>query len=155
MYLFNFHLLIYYYYCYFCTTKKPPSVPSLVSTIILGCGTYKLICAVILIILNYGCLTLQPIMMKETVNAIYNKSYGGDFPYSYAIILILSPMLVTIFDSWGNRYFYNYGASIKCALSGLIYYKTLLLNITSESNIDVGGLLSLIAADTRNVCEMI
>lgn len=94
-------------------------------------------------------------MMKETVNAIYMKNFGGEFPYVYAIILIISPLLSSIFDSLGNRLFFNYSASIKCGLSGLLYNKTMLLNITSQSNIDVNRLLSLISTDARNVCELI
>lgn len=94
-------------------------------------------------------------MIQQTVNAICLKPFGGAFPYACAVILILSPIFIALFDAWGNRYFYNYGASLKCALSGLIYNKTMFLSITLQSNIDVGRLLSLIAAGTRNVSEII
>lgn len=44
-------------------------------------------------------------MIQQTVNVIYLKHFGGHFPYAYAVILILSPIFIALFDAWGNKYF--------------------------------------------------
>ncbi|KAA6383301.1 MAG: ABC transporter: Multidrug resistance-associated protein, ATP binding protein [Streblomastix strix] len=43
---------------------------------------------------------------------------------------------------------------LRSGLAGIIYKKTLLLNITSQSNIDTGRLLSLLSTDTNQIAMM-
>jgi hypothetical protein len=43
---------------------------------------------------------------------------------------------------------------LRCALCGLIYNKTLLLNISANSAVNVGRILSLISTDSRMIGEM-
>jgi hypothetical protein len=53
------------------------------------------------------------------------------FPYAVIIILILSSFLRTFFDSLACRYFIHFAAKTRSSLAGLIYKKTLLLNISA------------------------
>ncbi|KAH7821298.1 putative Multidrug Resistance Associated Protein (MRP) [Monocercomonoides exilis] len=103
-------------------------------------------------------------MMKEvlkavTLKGIYDSTNGmmgsNTFPYASGIILMLCPILNALLDGCGFRMLYHFAAQIRAAFTGAIYDKTLLLNITAQSNIDTGRLLTLISADARNVAEMI
>ncbi|KAH7823453.1 putative Multidrug Resistance Associated Protein (MRP) [Monocercomonoides exilis] len=138
------------------TKMKEPSKPSLAAALLFGVGTYKLVAATSLIVLIYASYFVQPYMMKLILEVVARKVFNPNetFPYAPAIILILFPFM-NIINSFKLRFFFHYCANAKSALSGMIYNKTLLLNITSQSNVDTGRLLSLLAADTQNICYMI
>ncbi|KAH7820908.1 putative Multidrug Resistance Associated Protein (MRP) [Monocercomonoides exilis] len=143
--------------------KKPPSQPSIIFPLVKALITPSIVLATFLLLFSIGFAMVQPRMMKTVLEAVmkkalYDMSHGflGDntFPYASAIILILCPWLNSLFDTWGNRLFFHFASQMRAAFVGLIYDKTLLLNITSQSNIDTGRLLTLISADSRTVAEM-
>ncbi|KAA6390600.1 MAG: putative Multidrug resistance-associated protein 9, partial [Streblomastix strix] len=101
---------------------------------------------------------VQPVLMKEIMNQTIIKASMTEltkFPYASAIILILSPILRAFFDSFAYRYIININSNIRSALAGLIYKKVLSLNITSQSNINAGRLISFISADLNQIGIMI
>ncbi|KAA6381010.1 MAG: putative ABC transporter C family member 3, partial [Streblomastix strix] len=49
---------------------------------------------------------------------------------------------------------FHFSSNLRSGLAGLIYKKTLLLNITAQSNIDTGRLISLLSADTNQIAMM-
>ncbi|KAH7828103.1 putative Multidrug Resistance Associated Protein (MRP) [Monocercomonoides exilis] len=135
---------------------KKPSKPSLIFTILFGVGTLQLIQAIILWTICYIMCCLQPYLMKLILEVITRKmtNPNEEFPYATAIILMVSNFFA-ILDSWGNRILYHYSANVRTCLNGMIFNKTLLLNITSQNNVDAGRLLSLLASDCSNVGDMI
>ncbi|KAA6377626.1 MAG: hypothetical protein EZS28_026848 [Streblomastix strix] len=75
------------------------------------------------------------------------------FPYVSAIILMLCPFLNGLLDTLANRFIFHFSSRLRSGLAGIIYKKILLLNITSQSNIDTGRLLSLLTTDTNQIAQ--
>ncbi|KAK2954768.1 Multidrug resistance-associated protein [Blattamonas nauphoetae] len=98
---------------------------------------------------------LQPSMMKQVLKVVDAKTTNPNisFPYASAVLVILSPFFTNFFDANATRYNFHHCFSVRSMLCGLIYRKTLRLNITAQSNIDIGRLLSLVSTDCRNVSE--
>ncbi|KAA6386658.1 MAG: putative ABC transporter, partial [Streblomastix strix] len=97
---------------------------------------------------------VQPVLMKEIMNQTIIKASIPEltkFPYASVIILILSPVLRAFFDSLACRFVVHFTSNIRSALAGLIYKKVLSLNITSQSNINAGRLISFISADLNQI----
>jgi hypothetical protein len=125
--------------------------------------------------------TIQPAMMEKLLAALeeaetevigiiiimivsINSNIDSEFPYVYAIVLILSPFFHSLFDVNGLRLLFHWSVKgsifyilfffffvcsiiycvVRTALAGLIYNKTLLLNIATQTNTNPGKLLSLI-----------
>ncbi|KAH7820854.1 putative Multidrug Resistance Associated Protein (MRP) [Monocercomonoides exilis] len=145
-------------------TMKKIKPPPLAGTVIKSLITPEIVFGLFLQLLATGFNLVQPIMMKEVLKAvtskgIYDSTNGmagsNTFPYATGIILMLCPILNALLDGCGYRLLYHFAAQIRAAFTGAIYSKTLLLNITAQSNIDTGRLLTLISTDARNVAEMI
>jgi hypothetical protein len=51
-------------------------------------------------------------------------------------------------------YLFTMKGKLRSALCGLIYNKTLLLNISANSAVNVGRILSLVSSDSRMIGEM-
>ncbi|KAK2954114.1 Multidrug resistance-associated protein [Blattamonas nauphoetae] len=137
------------------TKTKPPKEPGL-----FGLTSFKVTKSRISIfyffqVINYVFLFLQPAMMKQVLKTIDARELNPStpFPYASGIILILCPFLANFFDALASRFSFHHVMSVRSMLAGLIYRKTLMLNITAQSNIDSGRLLSLISTDCRNVAE--
>lgn len=96
-------------------------------------------------------------MMREVLIAVQLKFTNPElakFPYLSAIILIIATFMNALFDTLSNRFLYHYASNLRSGLAGLIYKKTLNLNITAQSNIDTGRLLSLLSADCNTNAMM-
>jgi ABC-type multidrug transport system fused ATPase/permease subunit len=96
-------------------------------------------------------------MMKELLQIVARKDYDADteFPYGLIVILILSPFIAALFETWSIRFFFHFSARVKTVHSAMVYNKTLLLNLSTQSNVDTGRLLSLLTTDTMNLASMI
>ncbi|KAA6388286.1 MAG: putative Metal resistance protein YCF1 [Streblomastix strix] len=146
------------------SNTKEPAKPSLMKVMLFDLGNYKLLLAVLFSILSVGFQICQPSMMKEVLKAVAIKgAYSqlppelgmvAKFPYVHAIILMIAPFLNAIFDTLSNRLIYHFSSNLRSGLAGLMYQKTLLLNITAQSNIDTGRLLSLLSSDTNQIAMM-
>ncbi|KAA6374973.1 MAG: putative multi drug resistance-associated protein, partial [Streblomastix strix] len=130
--------------------QKPPSFFLLV---VLGIGTWKLVAAEIFYIIADGLLVTQPLLMKEILRVITLKLIQLDisFPYATEILLICFPYQQSLVESIIIRFVYHYGDQVKGGLSGMIFNKTLLLNISS--NVDSGMMISLISTDLKNITD--
>ncbi|KAA6397487.1 MAG: putative Multidrug resistance-associated protein [Streblomastix strix] len=98
--------------------------------------------------------------MKEVLKAVMQKNQSSDelifeakFPYSYAVILMLCPFLQGLLDAFADRIFFHFSSHLRSGLAGLIFNKMLKLNITSQSNINTGSLLSLLSTDTNQIAQ--
>ncbi|KAA6352883.1 MAG: hypothetical protein EZS28_051590, partial [Streblomastix strix] len=63
--------------------------------------------------------------------------------------------LRTFFDALASRYFIHFASKTRSSLAGLIYKKIFSLNISSQSNVDSGRLISLISADIYQMSQTI
>ncbi|KAA6330265.1 MAG: hypothetical protein EZS28_053519, partial [Streblomastix strix] len=147
---------------------KPPKTPSLMAVLFFNLGSWQLIFSIIIMILSTGFQICQPSLMKEVLKQVLLKGMAPEmnpvlppeeqivykFPYVQAIILMACPLLHGILDTLGNRLIFHFSSHLRSGLAGLIYKKTLLLNITAQSNIDTGRLLSLLSADTNQIAMM-
>ncbi|KAA6390867.1 MAG: ABC transporter ATP-binding protein, partial [Streblomastix strix] len=146
---------------------KSPKSPSLFQVMI-HCGSWRLLTSIIILIFSVGFQICQPSLMKEVIKAVITKGMAAEmnptlppeyqieskFPYVSAIILMLCPFLNGLLDTLGSRFIFHFSSQLRSGLAGLIYQKTLLLNITSQSNIDTGRLLSLLSTDTSSIAMM-
>ncbi|KAA6387486.1 MAG: putative ABC transporter C family member 12, partial [Streblomastix strix] len=134
---------------------KAPSPPSFFQLLIIGIGSWKLIAAQIIYLFSDAFLVTQPLMMREVLRVVTLKISIPDvqFPYVHTIMLITFPYLMNLFDMWETRYMYHFGAQVRGGLSGMIFNKTMLLNINSNSNVDAGKMISLITTDLKNISD--
>ncbi|KAA6380792.1 MAG: putative ABC transporter C family member 2, partial [Streblomastix strix] len=131
-----------------------PSKPSLFKILITQLGGIKFFLAFLMFVPSIGFVMVQPVLMKEIMKQIIIKASMQEltkFPYVSVIILILSPVLRAFFDSLACRFIIHFTANIRSALAGLLYKKVLSLNITSQSNINAGRLISFISADLNQI----
>ncbi|KAK2950278.1 Multidrug resistance-associated protein [Blattamonas nauphoetae] len=137
------------------TTKKPPKAPGLFSHLAFTIAPLRVILFYVGEIFSYGFMFLQPAMMKQVLKVVDAKTTNPNisFPYASAVLLILSPFFTNFFDANASRSSFHHCFSVRSMLCGLIYRKTLHLNITAQSNVDIGRLLSLVSTDCRNVGE--
>ncbi|KAK2941716.1 Multidrug resistance-associated protein [Blattamonas nauphoetae] len=137
------------------TKAKPPKAPGLFSLIMFKLSKRRIAIYYLFIILSYVFMFLQPAMMKYLLVVVESRETdpSARFPFEFAIPLILAGFLTNFFDALGTRFIYHHTTSVRSMLSGLVYRKTLLLNITAQSNIDSGRLLSLVSTDCRMVSE--
>ncbi|KAA6388868.1 MAG: ABC transporter ATP-binding protein, partial [Streblomastix strix] len=142
---------------------KLPESPSLLKVMLFSLGNWKLLLAIIFMIISIGFQICQPSLMKEVLKAVMIKGTSAEypeldlevkFPYVSAIILMICPFLNGIFDTLSNRFIFHFSSQLRSGLTGLIYKKVLLLNITSQSNVDTGRLLSLLSTDTNQIAQM-
>ncbi|KAA6401150.1 MAG: hypothetical protein EZS28_003326 [Streblomastix strix] len=150
------------------TNPKEPPKPSLFKVMLFDLGSFKLLLAIISLLLSVGFQQCMPSMMKEVLKAVMIKGMAAQmnpmlppdqqivakFPYVHAIILMLAPFMNAIFDTLSQRLIYHFSSQLRSGLAGLMYKKTLLLNITAQSNIDTGRLLSLLSSDTNQIATM-
>ncbi|KAA6388416.1 MAG: hypothetical protein EZS28_016056, partial [Streblomastix strix] len=136
---------------------KAPNPPSFFKLVVLGIGTWKLIASEIIFLFADGLLVTQPLMMREVLRVVSLKITDPDvkFPYAHAVMLIAFPYLMSIFDQWGTRIMFHFGVQVRGGLSGMIFNKTLLLNINSNSNVDAGKMISLITTDLKNITDFL
>ncbi|KAA6391870.1 MAG: putative Multidrug resistance-associated protein, partial [Streblomastix strix] len=135
-----------------------PNKPSLLKVLFSDLGGFKLFFAVLILIPSTGFLICQPSLMKEIMKQVMIKATMPElakFPYATAIILILSPFLRIFFDSLAFRFLIHFSSDVRSALAGLIYKKSLILNISTQSNVDQGRLISLLSTDIYQLGTMI
>ncbi|KAK2945606.1 Multidrug resistance-associated protein [Blattamonas nauphoetae] len=137
------------------TKAKPPKEPGLFSLISFRITKSRITIFFLFEVISYVFMFLQPAMMKYLLIVVESREVDPSvrFPFEFAIPLILAGFLTNFFDALGTRFSYHHVMSVRSMLAGLVYRKTLLLNITAQSNIDSGRLLSLISTDCRNVAE--
>ncbi|KAA6399443.1 MAG: ABC transporter: Multidrug resistance-associated protein, ATP binding protein [Streblomastix strix] len=132
--------------------------PSLLKVLLSGLGGFKLLLAVLTLIPSIGFEICQPSLMKLIMKEVLIKATIPEiakFPYTAAIILIFCPLLRIFFDTLANRFLIHFSSDVRSALAGLIYKKSLNLNISTQSNVDSGRLISLISADINQMGFMI
>ncbi|KAA6371296.1 MAG: ABC transporter ATP-binding protein, partial [Streblomastix strix] len=114
----------------------------------------------IILVISVGFQVAQPALMKEVIKTVMKKSTSASephistevrFPYTSAIILMLCPFLNGILDTLSNRFIIHISSQLRSGLASLIYNKILLLNISTQSIIDKGRLLSLLNTDTNQI----
>ena len=96
---------------------------------------------------------VQPWAAKKVVDALSLKPTGTKFPYGWGIVLIVSPIVIALFDSLGYHLIIHFAARLRAALFGLVYEKLLQLNEGVDSTIDTEKFLNLVSADVRQVGE--
>ncbi|KAA6372909.1 MAG: hypothetical protein EZS28_031564, partial [Streblomastix strix] len=98
-------------------------------------------------------IVVQPLLQRYLMQALQNKDLNPStkFPYIGAISISMFQFLAYFFQSWGYRYDYHYTVQIRSTLQGLIFHKTLQLNINSHSNVDAGQLQTFISQDSTNI----
>ncbi|KAA6398603.1 MAG: putative ATP-binding cassette sub-family C member Sur, partial [Streblomastix strix] len=135
---------------------KEPKKPSLYLLILTDIGGWPLFLAAFLQFLSAGFSITVPSMMKGLLKAaaVKDTPESTGFPYVYAILLMVSPFLLAINSSFSQRLMLHFTNNVRSALVGLIYRKIMLLNITSQSNIDTGRILSLLSSDTGQLSSM-
>ncbi|KAA6379179.1 MAG: putative ABC transporter, partial [Streblomastix strix] len=135
-----------------------PKKPSLFKIIVTHLGGIKLLLAILIFIPSVGFQICQPSLMKEIMKQVLIKAAMPEiakFPYASAIILILSPFLRIFFNSLGSRFLIHFASKTRSSLCGLIYKKVLLLNISAQSNINTGRIISLISNDLNQMAYAI
>ncbi|KAA6357380.1 MAG: hypothetical protein EZS28_047093, partial [Streblomastix strix] len=95
--------------------------------------------------------------MRALLKAVSNKQNDIQitFPYVPGILIILFQFLSILFQSWADRHNYHFSVQTHGALNGLIYEKSLNLNLNQQSSTDTGKLLTLISYDVQAVCSQI
>ncbi|KAA6397284.1 MAG: putative ABC transporter C family member 5 [Streblomastix strix] len=121
---------------------KQPRKPFMLWMLLFGVGTRLLLLGQLLFFSSTILIVVQPLLMRELLKAVNNKQTNPytSFPYASAIFIALFQFLSQLFLGWAQS-----------AMCGMIYNKTLKLNITSQSNVDTGKLLSLISVDVQNI----
>lgn len=134
---------------------KPPSKPSLLNTLLLDVSSCELWFGVFIIVFSTVFLVIQPFFQQYLLEGVQKKETNKEeeFPYVFGILLCLCPFLNTFFDAWGNRIFIHYSIQIRSAMNGMIYNKVFQLDMSSQSNLDKGKLISLVSNDSRNACD--
>ncbi|KAK2947791.1 Multidrug resistance-associated protein [Blattamonas nauphoetae] len=132
------------------TTGKPPKPPSILRLIALDAAGYRVVIGVVTQMIYYGFLIVQPAMMQLVLRAIENRDRDPSvgFPYAPGIILILAPFLSFFFEALSIRMYFHYMVACRAMLIGKIFDKTLNLNISAQSNIDTGRMISLVSSDS-------
>ncbi|KAA6391444.1 MAG: ABC transporter: Multidrug resistance-associated protein, ATP binding protein [Streblomastix strix] len=139
---------------------NPPKSPSLFKVMLFNLGSWKIIISIIILVISVGFQVAQPALMKEVIKTVMKKSTSASEPhistevrfhYASAIILMLCPFLNGILDTLSNRFIIHISSQIRSGLASLIYNKILLLNISTQSIIDKGRLLSLLNTDTNQI----
>ncbi|KAK2954070.1 hypothetical protein BLNAU_11033 [Blattamonas nauphoetae] len=153
------------------TPTKPVKKPSMLAVIIGSMGGWPVFFATIFLLLQYVYSTfihlflplstsvhiLEPAMMSLVVLQVEKK--GDDpsvpFPWAAGIIMILCPFIHTVMDVWAKAIYYHYSTQVRAGLSSLIFDKTMKLSLNDDQDSNRGQLLSLIAADSRNLAELL
>ncbi|KAA6389235.1 MAG: hypothetical protein EZS28_015235, partial [Streblomastix strix] len=136
---------------------KEPAKPSLFKILLIRIGGVRLLLAIFFLILSVGFQICQPSMMKQVLKQVTLKMMqpdGAKFPYTYTIILMASLFLSSLFDTLSNRLIYHISSNLRSSLAGMIYRKVLKMNLSSQSNVNTGRLLSLLSADTNQMATM-
>ncbi|KAA6392071.1 MAG: putative ABC transporter C family member 3 [Streblomastix strix] len=134
-----------------------PQKPSMFLTLLYNIGGIKLLLAFIFLVLSVGFQICQPLLMKEVLKHVTLKVMSPDeanFPYSHAIILMISPFFSSLFDTLQSRLIYHISSSLRSGLAGMIYHKVLKMNLSSQSNANTGRVISLLSADTNQMAMM-
>ncbi|KAA6378355.1 MAG: putative multi drug resistance-associated protein MRP, partial [Streblomastix strix] len=130
---------------------KESSKPSLFKILLIKIGGIKLIFAYVFLLLYIGFQICQPILMKQVLKQVTLNVIDADqakFPYSYAIILMFCPFLSSLFNTLQSRLIFHIASNVRSSLAGMIYRKVLKMNLSSQSNVNTGRIISLLSADT-------
>ncbi|KAA6397480.1 MAG: ABC transporter: Multidrug resistance-associated protein, ATP binding protein [Streblomastix strix] len=135
-----------------------PNKPSLLKVLLSDLGSFKLIVAILILIPSIGFQVCQPSLMREVMKQVMIKATMPElakFPYAAAIILIFCPFLRIFLDSLAFRLIIHFSSDVRSSLAGLIYKKSLSLNISANNDINTGRLISLISIDIQFLGEFI
>ncbi|KAK2963908.1 Multidrug resistance-associated protein [Blattamonas nauphoetae] len=135
-------------------SKKIPH-PSIIKIIFKTLGGLQLFLSVLLWLVSYAFMFIQPYMMKQILHVLEQKQAHPltKFPWMWGSLLIVSPFAEELSDAWGIRHFYHFSHRARAMLSGMIFNKSLKLKISSRSAVDEGRMLSLMSADVVQVAE--
>lgn len=149
------------------TTMKEPVKPGIVGVLVRGLGSPALALALFLQMIAVASQLVQPWLMKKLLEAIMKKvvaemmqemipsTPSEPFPTAVAVVIILMPFSHGFFDAWANRLFFHFSGQFRSTCCALIYNKTLSLNISAQSNVNTGRILSLVSSDCRMIGEML
>ncbi|KAK2945813.1 putative ATP-binding cassette sub-family C member 5 [Blattamonas nauphoetae] len=129
--------------------------PSLLSIVFLTFGGFKIVINLIIWLISYTMMFAQPFFMKLILKILEQKQSDPSvgFPFLWSVLLILSPFLEAFTDSWANRNFTHFSMRVRSMLSGLIFNKSLNLQMSSRNGVDEGRMLSLMSADVKQVTD--
>ncbi|KAK2951952.1 Multidrug resistance-associated protein [Blattamonas nauphoetae] len=141
---------------------KKPSKPSLCMAILKTVWGCEFLVAFICMFVGIAFYQLEPIwmrnIMRSTANRrIYAETEGRQgsnaFPWFSIIFECLSPILRSLINGLGNRYFYHSSSQIRSSMVGSLFQKTLQLNLAGQGNVDTGRIVTMISSDAKTICE--
>ncbi|KAH7832364.1 putative Multidrug Resistance Associated Protein (MRP) [Monocercomonoides exilis] len=138
--------------------RKAPAHPS-VARIMVMLGGWRVWASQVLIGLASVPRLMNPFLMRWLLEALAMKDANdaadrdSSFPWGVVIGLVVLPLFTGLCESNGERFIINIAGRIRTGISGMIYDKTLHLNIAAQTKIDVGKLVALISTDIQNITE--
>ncbi|KAH7825716.1 putative Multidrug Resistance Associated Protein (MRP) [Monocercomonoides exilis] len=138
--------------------RKAPTPPSIVRIMVM-LGGWRVFASQMFIGLTAVPKLVSPFLMRSLLEALAakraNDAAGQEtsFPVGIASGLIVLPLFTGLCEANGYRFIINIAGQIRTGISGMIYDKTLHLNIAAQTKIDVGKLVALISTDIQNITD--
>ncbi|KAA6352898.1 MAG: hypothetical protein EZS28_051575, partial [Streblomastix strix] len=127
------------------STIKEPDKPSLMNTLIFQLGDFKLVLAVVFMLVACGISLAQPYLMEKMLEIVDERQEAEEsgekepgFPFVSGLILIICPFANSIFTSLGMRYAIHFVARVRASLACLIFDSTIKSSIGGETSEEKG-----------------